>query len=208
MTKLEYFYSAHSSYSYLGSKELMRIAKAADCPIIHKPFDLRVTTEVTGPGPISGRTPERRAYFYGRDIQHWVQWRDVAFMDGRPAHHDNDMTLVNCMLIAGQERGLNMDQLAHCLLQGHWVDDADLADYDTLVLYGQKAGVDPQPLLADAELPGIKAIYQANTDEAIERSVFGAPTYFVDGDMFFGQDRLMMVEHALKTPFSGTWPRE
>jgi len=212
MAKLEYFYSAHSSYTYLGSVELMKIARDANCQIIHKPFDLRVTTETTGPGPISGRTPERRAYFYGRDIERWAEWRDVTFMEGRytaarPAHHDNDMTLVNCMLIAGQERELNMDQLAHCLLQGHWVDDADLADYDTLVQLGQKAGVDPQSLLDDAVLPEIKAIYQANTDEAIERSVFGAPTYFVDGDMFFGQDRLMMVEHALKTPFSGTWPR-
>jgi len=190
----------------------MKIAKAADCPIVHKPFDLRKTTEVTGPGPISGRTPQRSAYFYGRDIERWAQWRNVVFMEGRytairPAHHDNDMTLVNCMVIAGQERGINVDQLAHCLLQGHWVDDADLADFETLVHLGQKANIDPEPLLADAVLPEILAIYDANTKEAIERSVFGAPTYFVDGDMFFGQDRLMMVEHAMATPFEGTWPR-
>ncbi len=207
MTKLEYFYSAHSSYSYFGSAELMRIADAANCPIIHKPFDLRKTTEVTGPGPISGRTPQRSAYFYGREMERWAQWRNIALMTTRPTHHDNDMTLVNCMLIAGQERGVNVDQLAHCLLQGHWVDDADLADSETLIEIGKKAGIDPEPLLTDAALPEVQAIYDANTQEAIERSVFGAPTYFVDGDMFFGQDRLMMVERALTTPFEGTWPR-
>ena len=208
MSKLEYFYSAHSSYSYLGSAELMRIADAAGCRIIHRPFDLRITTEVTGPGPISGRTPERRAYFYGREMERWAEWRDIAFMNGRPTYHDNDTTLVNCMLIAGQERGLNVDQLAHCLLRGHWVDDADLADVETLKSLGKQAGINPEPLLADALTPAIQTIYQANTEEAIERSVFGAPTYFVDGDMFFGQDRLMMVERALKTPFSGAWPRD
>ncbi len=213
MSKLEYFYSAHSSYSYLGSAEVMRIADAAGCRIIHKPFDLRITTEVTGPGPISGRTPQRRAYFYGRDIERWAEWRDVKFIGGRfdatrPVHHDNDMTLVNCMLIAGQERGLNVDQLAHSLLRGHWVDDADLADAETLKALGKQAGIDPEPLLVDAVTPQVQAIYEANTKEAIERSVFGAPTYFVDGDMFFGQDRLMMVKKALKTPFSGTWPRD
>jgi len=213
MTKLEYFYSAHSSYSYLGSAELMKIADAADCRIIHKPFDLRKTTEVTGPGPISGRTPQRSAYFYGRDIERWAQWRNVVFMEGRytairPAHHDNDMTLVNCMLIAGQERGINIDRLAHELLRGHWVDDADLAGGETLTQIGKKADIDPEPLLRDAVSSKVQANYQANTQEAIERSVFGAPTYFVDGDMFFGQDRLMMVEHALKTPFAGTWPRD
>ncbi len=207
MAKLEYFYSAHSSYSYFGSAELMRIASAADCRIIHKPFDLRKSTEVTGPGPISGRTPQRSAYFYGREMERWAQWRDIALMATRPTHHDNDMTLVNCMLIAGQERGLNVDRLAHELLQGHWVDDADLADRETLVQIGEKAGISPEPLLADAVLPEIQALYDANTQEAIERSVFGAPTYFVDGDMFFGQDRLMMVERALAMPFEGTWPR-
>jgi 2-hydroxychromene-2-carboxylate isomerase len=207
MVKLEYFYSAHSSYSYFGSVELMKIAEAADCRILHKPFDLRVTTEVTGPGPISGRTPQRSAYFYGREMERWAQWRDVALMKGRPTHHDNDMTLANCMLIAGQECGLDIDALAHCLLQGHWVDDADLADIETLKKLARKASIDPEPLLAEALSPQVQAIYQANTQEAIERSVFGAPTYFVDGDMFFGQDRLMMVEYALKTPFTGTWPR-
>ncbi len=208
MAKLEYFYSAHSFFSYIGSAELMKIAGAADCRIIHKPFDLRRTTEVTGPGPISGRTPQRRAYFYGREMERWAQWRGVAFMQGRPTYHDNDMTLANCMLIAGQERSLNIDQLAHCLLQGHWVDDADLADTQTLRELAKKADIDPEPLLADANSPQVQAIYQANTQEAIERSVFGAPTYFVDGDMFFGQDRLMMVEQALKTPFAGIWPRD
>ncbi len=208
MTKLEYFYSAHSFFSYIGSAELIKIAGAAGCRIIHKPFDLRLATEVTGPGPISGRTPQRRAYFYGREMERWAQWRDVAFMQGRPTHHDNDMTIANCMLIAGQKRGLNIDQLAHFLLQAHWVDDADLADTQTLRDLAKKTDIDPDPLLVDANSSQVQAIYQANTQEAIERSVFGAPTYFVDGDMFFGQDRLMMVEHALKTPFAGKWPRD
>lgn len=207
MPELEYFYSAHSSYTYLGSAELMKIARAADCRILHKPFDLNKVVEVTGPGPTGGRTPQRRAYFYGREIERWAQLRDVPFMAGRPAHHEKDMTLVNCVLIAGQLRGTNVDQLAHCLLQGHWRDDADLADPETLMVLGKKAGVDPEPLLAEAVSPQVQGIYQANSDEAIERSVFGAPTYFVDGDMFFGQDRLGMVERALEKPFKGTWPR-
>ena len=52
-----------------------------------------------------------------------------------------------------------------------------------------------------AETPEINAVYEANTDEAIERSVFGSPTYFVDGDMFYGQDHLELVERALERPY-------
>jgi 2-hydroxychromene-2-carboxylate isomerase len=64
------------------------------------------------------------------------------------------------------------------------------------------------PLLDLALSPEVKTIYRANTDEAIRRSVFGSPTYFVDGDMFYGQDRLDMVERALRKPYAGAWPPE
>ena len=62
-------------------------------------------------------------------------------------------------------------------------------------------------LLAAALTPEIRVLYAKNTEEAIQRSVFGSPTYFVDGDMFYGQGRLEMVEHVLQQPFSGKWPR-
>ena len=68
-------------------------------------------------------------------------------------------------------------------------------------------GVDPAPLLDAARSPEIRALYEQNTAEAIARFVFGSPTYFVDGDMFYGQDRLEMVERAVQQPFSGSWPR-
>ncbi|MDZ4134700.1 MAG: DsbA family protein, partial [Paracoccaceae bacterium] len=69
-----------------------------------------------------------------------------------------------------------------------------------------KAGLDPAPLLAAAVSPETLATYAANTDEAIRRSVFGSPTYFVGGDMFYGQDHLELVERALRQPFAGGWP--
>ncbi len=207
MADIEYFYSAHSSYTYLGSGRLMEIARANNCNIVHRPIDLDKVSDITGPGPTGGRTPERRAYFYGREIERWSQFRDVPFMDGRPSHHDKDMTLPNSMLIAGVLQGINVDQLAHCMLQGHWRDNADLTDRPTLEAMAKSAGVDAEPLLAAAVSPQVQAAYNQNTEEAIRRSVFGSPTYFVDGDMFFGQDRLEMVEQALSEPFQGTWPR-
>ena len=61
--------------------------------------------------------------------------------------------------------------------------------------------LDGAALLAKAGSAEIKAQYERNTGEAIERSVFGSPTYFADGDMFYGQDRLELVERALKQPY-------
>ena len=92
------------------------------------------------------------------------------------------------------------------MLEAHWRDDADLVDEPTLARLCRECDIDPAPLLDAAGSPEILAIYAANTEEAIARSVFGSPTYFVDGDMFYGQDRLEMVERALQQPFAGTWP--
>ena len=116
-----------------------------------------------------------------------------------------DVTLSNGMLIAGLLQGTNIDRLAHGMLEAHWRDDADLADSDTLSRLGAEVGLDSRSLLDAALSAEVLAVYGANTEEAIERSVFGSPTYFVDGDMFYGQDHLEMVERALERPFSATW---
>ncbi len=209
MAEIEYFYSAHSAYAYIGSAKFMDIVRAAGQEIIHKPFDLRAAVAVTGPGPTNGLTPQRRAYFSGREIERWAEARGAAIMQGRhPTYHSNGIALSNGMLIAGLQQGIDIDQLAHGMLEAHWRDDADLDDRDTLAIIGKAAGVDPVPLLDAAMSPEIQAIYDVNTKEAIERSVFGSPTYFVDGDMFYGQDHLELVERAIAKPFSGTWPRD
>ena len=207
MSEIEYFYSAHSAYAYLGSARFAEIARAANRRIAHKPLDLRKVVAVTGPGSTNGRTPERRSYFSGREIERWAEFRFAPVMQGFPTHHDKDMTLPNGMLIAGLLQGVNVDRLAHCILEAHWRDDADLADSETLTRLGKMSGVDPEPLLGAALSPEAQAVYASNTEEAINRSVFGSPTYFVDGDMFYGQDHLELVERALQRPFAGAWPR-
>ena len=118
------------------------------------------------------------------------------------------MSLVHGMLIAGIGQGVNVDQLAHVMLEAHWVEGADLTDRQTLSRLGAKAGFEAEPLLAAALDPEIQAIYAANNEEAIRRSVFGSPTFFIDGDMFYGQDQLDLVERALEKPFAGTWPND
>lgn len=206
MAKIEYFYAAHSAFAYLGSARFMQIAKAAGCKIVHKPYDLRrAVAEVSS--PFAKRSKAHFAYYFGREIERWSEQRGAPIAKVSPTHHANDITLPNCVLIAALERGIDIDALAHAMLECHWRDDVDLADAPTLAKIAQGVGLDPKPLLADALTPAIRARYEANTAEAIRRSVFGSPTYFIDGDMFYGQDRLEMVERALKRPYAGSTPR-
>ena len=207
MADIEYFYTAHSAFAYLGSARFMEIARAANRRIVHRPIELHRVVEAGGAGSTRSRGPAHRAYYFGREIERWAEYRNTPVVSGMPTHHHNDMALANGMIIAALRLGENVDRLAHAMLEAHWRDDADLADHDTLAALGRYADIDPEAPLAVALSPEVQAQYAANTDEAVARSVFGSPTYFVDGDMFYGQDRLELVERALRRPFAGKWPR-
>ena len=155
--------------------------------------------------PFGKRSKAHVAYFFGREIERWGEVRGAPTKPGIPTHHAKDPALANGMLIAGLGRGIDIDRLAHrhigyigattpiSLTGRPWPQS------DVLV------GIDPESLLDGACSPEVRQVYQANTEEAISRSVFGSPTYVVDGDMFYGQDRLEMVARALERPYLMNW---
>lgn len=205
MATIEYFYSAHSAFAYIGSRKLMEIAAAAGRRIVHRPYDLRRGMIGVGATKPKDRTQAHMRYFFGREIHRWAEERSVSIMAGRPTHHDNAIAPSNRLLIAAERSGANIDALAHAMLEAHWRDDADLADEATLLRLADAAGLNGKSLIAAAGSDATAAVYDANTDEAIRRSVFGSPTYFVDGDMFYGQDRLELVARACAKPYADVW---
>jgi 2-hydroxychromene-2-carboxylate isomerase len=205
--QIEYFYSTHSAFAYIGSARFMAIARAAGREIVHKPMNLGPVMRAARGDGFGGFSEAHRAYFFGREIERWSEYRGAPAVNYRPTHHDNDLSLSSGMIIAAIDAGLSADNLAHAILEAHWRNDADHADPETLTRLATGANYDARRLLDRARDPDIQAKFRANTQEAIERSVFGSPTYFVDGDMFYGQDRLEFVERALLTPFRGQWPR-
>ena len=90
MANIEYFYSAHSGYAYIGSARFLAIAKTQARSIVHKPMDLRRVVATTGPGPTNSLTPQRRAYFSRREIDRWAQFRDTPVLHRPPTHHHHD----------------------------------------------------------------------------------------------------------------------
>ncbi len=139
MAEIEYFYSAHSAFAYIGDRRLHEIAREASARIVHRPFDLRRLMLATG-GAANSMTPERRAYFSRREIERWAAFRGLEIMCGIPESHANDFTLANRVLIAAAEAGADIDGLAFATMQAHWRDGADLADAAGLARIGEGAG--------------------------------------------------------------------
>ncbi|WP_270726812.1 2-hydroxychromene-2-carboxylate isomerase [Shimia sp. Alg240-R146] len=199
---IEYFYSTHSAFAYLGAKRLAEICEAHDCRLIHRPFALSPVVEAAGGLSFAGRTQAHVDYFFGREIERWAEYRGVPVIAHRPTYHDNALHLSSGMLIAAEQAGLDVDALSFAMLQGHWRDDIDLANPEDLARVAQAVGVDAAPLIMTAMTPNVQAVFEENTQEALARGVFGSPTYFVDGDMFYGQDHMELVERALIAPFA------
>ncbi len=198
MKQVEYFYSSHSAFAYFGSATFNRIVRDCGARVIHRPVDLRVLLNAVGPGPTGNLTDARHAYFFGTEIERWSAFRQAPIDRIRPTHHDNDLALSSGMLLAAIELNQDIDALAHHMLQAHWRDNADLAAAADLRHIAAAAGLSAEPLLDLAMTPEIQQRFQANTQEAIERTVFGSPTYIIDGVMYYGQDRLDFVKEHLE----------
>ena len=204
MDTIEYFYSAHSAYAYLGHRKLLEICAARGARLMHRPFDL---TPVIASGRVShfrGFTPHYIDYFFGREIERWAQYRGLEILNHRPTHHDNPLNLANGYLIAAAQAGRDVDALSFAILQAHWRDDIDLANPAHLRRATEAVDSECDGLIARAMEEDVQAIHAQNTEEAIARGIFGSPSYFLNGDMYYGQDHLELMDHAFDRPYRDT----
>ena len=208
MPIVQYIYSAHSAFAYLGSATINRLCAAHNATLVHKPVLLTPVVEAQRSQPFRARTQAHADYFFGREIERWAEYRKVSIVNFRPTFHDADYRLASGIILSLGETGTDTDKMAHRLLEAHWRDDADLSDRQILAAIASELGHDPDLLLQRAASDHAQSQLQANTDWAIENHIFGSPTYIVDGDPFYGQDRLELVERSLTQPFSpSTWTR-
>jgi len=205
--EIEYFYSPHSAFAYIGADLLQKIALRKGAQIIHRPFNLdRVVTAVSG-SFFGNQTDRHQQYFFDRELERWAEHRNVPIIKHRPTYHDQDMTLPAKVLVAAQDNGYNVDLLSQRMFEAHWSDDADISDQIVLHTLIDKMGIDPVHLINKSSESHYQDIYERNTNEAVARSVFGSPTYFAAGDMFYGQDHLELLERAIGQPYKGEWPK-
>ena len=202
MVTLDYVYSAHSAYAYLGSRKLAEICAANDVTLVHRPVLLSPVVEAQGSLPFAARTQAHVDYFFGRDIERWAEYREVPIVNYRPTYHDADYQFATGMLTAAGPTGAEVDALAHAMLEAHWKDDVDLSDVTALKEIASLVGLDADTLVEAAHSADVQKTIEDNIAWAIENAVFGSPTYVVDGDPFYGQDRLELVERAVKQPFA------
>jgi 2-hydroxychromene-2-carboxylate isomerase len=192
---IDYYDSMSSPWTYLGHLRFVKLAHRFGLTIRHKPMDLLKVWSVSGGLPLKQRAQQRQAYRH----QELRRWRELLQMpcNLEPAHHPVADRRACYMVIAAMRRGLDWSTLSYAILRAVWAEDRDIADHATLVAIANENGMDGKALLAATEDAAVQAEYLSNTEEAIRIGVFGAPTYVFDGELFWGQDRLQMLEWRL-----------
>jgi len=192
---IDYFDSMSSPWTYLGHLRFMNLAHRFGLTIRHKPMDLLKVWSVSGGLPLKQRARQRQAYRH-QELRRWSELLGLP-CNLEPAHHPVADRRACYMVIAAMRRGLDWSALSNAILRAVWVEDRDIADHATLIAIANENSMDGQALLAATEDAAVQAEYQSNTEEAIRVGVFGAPTYVFDGELFWGQDRLQMLEWRL-----------
>ena len=192
---IDYFDSMSSPWTYLGHLRFLDLCRRFGLTINHKPMDLLKVWSVSGGCPCasarsSGRPIATRNCGAGGSIL-------GIPCNVEPAFHPVADRRACYLAIAAMRQGLDWSRLSYALLRAVWVEERNIADHETLAAIATENGMDGKALLAATEDEAVKAEYQANTDEAMAIGVFGAPAYVFDGELFWGQDRLQMLEWRL-----------
>jgi 2-hydroxychromene-2-carboxylate isomerase len=195
---IDCYFTPQSPWTYLGHERLMRLARAAGASVNLLPADYGKVFPVSGGLPLGQRAPQRQAYRLV-DLARWSGHlklplnRTPKFF---PVAGDDAARLI---IAVDREDGVDAAmRLCGAIFAAVWVQERDIADAAVLQQLLAETGL-PAQRLEQSRSAEVQRQYEANTDKAIEAGVFGAPSYVVDGEIFWGQDRLDFVERALQS---------
>jgi carboxymethylenebutenolidase len=193
---IDYYFATVSPWAYLGHDRLVSIARKHGATIAVKPINFGDVFPASGGLPLSKRAPQRQAYRLV-ELKRWSEFLGAP-INLQPRYFPANGDLAAYWVLAAAEEGAAQAlALYGAIGKALWVEEGDIADAATLAAVARSVGQDAEALGARAQAPDISARYAALTKEAIDRGVFGAPSYIVDGELFWGQDRLDFLDRKL-----------
>ena len=196
MITLHYYFGLISPFTYLGHDEFMEIVDRADVNVEFHPIKFGAVFAATGGVPPAKRSPQRQALRF-QELRRWSARKGIP-LNLEPKHFPVDETLAACCVLALGELGARPWDFIGRAHRAVWAEERDLSDPAVVKDLLQAAGHDDtDAVLALAQAESTVAAYAAKTEAAIEAGVFGAPTYRLGAEHFWGQDRLEGVEAAL-----------
>ncbi len=197
VARLEFFFDCSSPWTYLAFTRIQDVIARTKAQIEWRPILVGGIFNAVNQDMYERRAhPDpRKTSYYEKDLQDWARFTGIKI--GRPQPFPVNAVLEMRCCLAADEKG-KLVPFAKAAFETYWGDLKDVSKPEVIADVCRVAGVNPEEILERASTPYIKDKLRANTDEVIARGAYGSPTMFVNGtDMYFGNDRLPLVEAAL-----------
>ena len=197
MARLEFFFDCSSPWTYLAFTRIHDVIARTKAEIVWKPILVGGVFNAVNKDVYERRAnPDpRKASYSGKDLQDWARLAGIT-IGKPPVFPVRAVAAMRCVLAADEQGALV--PFARTVFEAYWRDLKDISQTGVLMDVCKSSDLDPGTILTRAETPEIKDRLRLNTEEVIARGGFGSPTMFVNGDdMYFGNDRLPLVETAL-----------
>lgn len=192
---VEFYFDLGSPASYLAFTQLPGICQATDAELIYRPMLLGAVFQATGnASPVT--VPHKGRYML-KDLARFAERYGVP-MRFNPFFPINTLNMMRLVTAVQQQAPQQLVAVLETLFNGLWVEGLNLGDEGVLSERLNRAGIDAALWLPRTQAPEVKQALKDATEQAVARGVFGAPSCFVDGELYFGQDRLDFVEQALR----------
>ena len=195
--QVDYYFSLQSPWAYIGHKLFREVADTYDLKVTYKPVMLVDLFSETGGLPLMKRYPVRQRYRMV-ELQRWRDKRGLNF-HLQPANWPFNARLADGVVIAAIEAGRDPDPFLRRAFAAVWEDQQNLVDAAMLVTIADDSGLPGKQLVERSESAEIGAAYEQNRQDALAADVFGSPVYVLDGEVFWGQDRIELLADALKS---------
>ncbi|MEN8819948.1 MAG: 2-hydroxychromene-2-carboxylate isomerase [Abyssibacter sp.] len=192
MATIEFFWDPVSPYTYLASTRLPALASDVGARLLYRPFFLGGVMQATGNRP-PATVPSKGRYMMA-DLQMWARSYDVPLQPPEPFPAKTILALRAALVADEQAVG---EAYAQAIMRAYWGEGRDISDAGVVAAVLRDVGLDAEAVLADTQREDIKAALKRNTEEAVERGAFGAPSLFVGEQLFWGNDRLDLLRQHL-----------
>ncbi len=192
--KLDVFYGISSPWAYFGAPRAVDVARTHGAEIVLRPIRI---IEANGGIPLRSR-PDARQTYHALELDRWRRYLDMALNLTPKFYPCATIEHAAQLVIAAQKAGLDAISLSFAIQRALWSEERDIADLDTLRTIAHAVlGSEGAALVRGPQPEEIVAEWQGNLAEAERLGIFGTPTYVVNGELFWGQDRLEFVSRAL-----------
>ena len=195
MTELDFYFDFGSPTAFLANSRLRQLQQEYDFKIHYKPVLLGGIFKATGnSSPVM--VAAKGEYMLKHDLPRYAQKYSVA-LKFNPHFPINTLQLMRAA--TGLLDKSNFDSFINTIFKAIWIDGLNMGDEMVLQKVLPDNNFNSHDIFKLASTDSVKKILIANTDSAVKRGLFGVPTIFINGEMFFGQDRLDFVEEILKS---------